>query len=131
MSEKKNNVVPFLTTKKSTKKDKENGIIEKGSFGELNYTVYSRGVIHLFDKENKNLFKKDCDLFENAIDKLNLNSLSEGDVRKIPGSGDNDTLVFTCVNGDIKLSLEKPEYNTVAKLKKILKLGYKKVDKKA
>lgn len=123
-SKEKTEIIPFTFLGVSAK-DKKEGIIEKGTISDVNYEVYSRGTIHIFDDKKNTLFKKDCELFEETIDKLNLNSLSEGDVRKIPGSGDNDTLIFTCENGDIKISLEKPEYGVITKLKKILNLNKK------
>jgi len=126
-SKKEPRIIPFTTQDVSA--NNKNGIIEEGTLGDLKYKVYRRGTIHVFDDKKKTLFKKDCELFEEAIDKLNLNSLSEGEIRKIPGSGDNDTLIFTCKGGDIKLSLEKPEYGAIRKLKKILNLG-KKIDSK-
>jgi len=123
-SKKEPKIIPF-TAQNVPEKNKKDGIIEEGTFSDLNYKIYNRGTIHIFDDKKKALFKKDCELFEEAIDKLNLNSLSEGEIRKIPGSGDNDTLIFTCEGGDIKISLEKPEYGAIIKLKKILKLGKK------
>jgi len=120
----KKRIIPFIRTK-ITAKEKEEGIVDEGVIGDLQYKVFSRGVIHIFDKEQKCIFKKDCELFEKSLDELNLNSLTEGKNRKIVGSGDNDTLIFTWINGDITVSLEKPEYDTIAKLKKILNLGKK------
>ena len=122
---KKKNVLNFQPKKKIPKQSKEKGIIDEGSLGDLHYKIYSRGVIHIYDDKNR-LFKKDCTLFEETVDELDINSLKDGEQKKIPGSGDNDTLVFTCKDSDVIISLEKPEYNMITKLKNLLKKGQKK-----
>jgi len=119
-------ILKFVPKKESKKVNPDGIVIEEGKLGELSYTVYKRGVIHLAEKSGKLLFKKDCELFEAEVDKMNLNDLKDGDVEKMEGSGDNDNLVFTCVKGDIVMSLESREYGLLTKLKGILKKGAKK-----
>lgn len=128
--DKKKNVLNFKPKKKVSRQEKKKNVLDEGKLGDLEYKIYSRGVIHIFDSDEKFLFKKDCVLFEETMNELNLNSLIEGNCRKITGSGDNDTLVFTCNNGDIIISLEKPEYEMISKLKEILLKGVLKKDKK-
>ena len=121
----KKNTLEFIQ-KKVTKKKAKEGIVEEGTLGKLKFQIFKRGVIHIFNEKETLLFKKDCELFEDEIDKLKLNSLREDESTQIPGSGDNDTLTFTCNKGDIEITLEKPEYGLVKKLKKLLIKGKKK-----
>ncbi len=120
---KKKNVLEFKSKRKVSKKSREQNVVEEGKISGLTYKVFKRGVVHITD--GKLLFKKDCDLFEDAINELDLNSLKEDDVKKIPGSGDNDTLIFTCKDGDIVISLERPEFSMMAKLKSIIGIAKK------
>lgn len=101
-------------------------ILDEGILGKLKYRVFKRGVIHIFNSAETLLFKKDCDVFESDVDKLKLNDLSDGNSSKIEGSGDNDTLIFSCKNGDIEIKLEKRSYGMLTRLKKILNGGKKK-----
>lgn len=97
-------------------------VIEQGNVGGLSYQIFKRGNIHIYDPADQSLmFKKDCDLFEEALKKLDLKSLKDGDSKSIPGSGDNDTLVFTCANGDIQMSLNKRSYGVIDMLDKVIK----------
>lgn len=114
-------ILEFKSTKKSGTKIKKEQIIDEGTLSKLYYKVYKRGVIHIFNKSETMLFKKDCNLFEDELNKLDLNNLREGEDKKIEGSGDNDDLVFTCKNNDIEISLEIREYSMLSKLKNILK----------
>ena len=120
---KKKNVLDFKPKKKVSRKAKKENVIDEGTLGDLKYKIYSRGIIHIFDL--KCLFKKDCSAFEDALEELDLHALAEGESERIPGSGDNDTLIFTCENGDVIISLEKPEYGMISKLKKLLSKGKK------
>lgn len=118
-------VLEFIPSKKGKKSKGPSDFIERGKIDSLDYTVFNRGTIHI--KDNNNLiFKKSCDVFEDEINKLQLNNMKEGEIKEIPGSGDNDSLVFHCENGDIKISLKKREYSMVTKLKEILKQGTRK-----
>jgi len=112
----KNKIIAFKQSNGPSPSD----IIESGEIGDLNYAIYKRGVIHIFDKKNERLFKKDPDVFEQEITKLKLNELTEGQTVSIQGSGDNDDLVFKCLKGDIVISLEKKEYGMVNKLKQLI-----------
>jgi len=122
---KKKKVLTFKPKEEVSRQGKKENVIDEGKLGDLHYKVFKRGVIHIFDSKKKYLFKKDCELFEKAINELDLNSLTEDKYEKILGSGDNDTLSFTCKDGDIIISLEKPEYGMISKLKKILQKGKK------
>ena len=123
---KQKKILEFVPKNKTRKTPAKKDVEEEGKLGKLNYTVFKRGVIHLTNSSKTLLFKKDCELFETEIDKMNLNDLKDEDVRKMSGSGDNDNLLFTCVKGDLVMSLEKREYGLLKKLKGILKKGAKK-----
>ncbi len=122
----KKKILQFIPKEGSKRTAADGAVLEEGKFGKLNYKVFKRGVIHIFNNTKTLLFKKDCELFETEIDKMNLNNLKDEDVEKMVGSGDNDNLVFTCVKGDLIMSLEKREYSMLTKLKSILKMGAKK-----
>lgn len=115
-------IIPFV--KGGTSSDTV--VDEEGSIGHLKYKVYKRGVIHVIDENKGLIFKKDPDLFEDAVNQLKLNSLKDGETAVIKGSGDNDDLVFECTNGDIDMRLEKKSYGMVSKLKKIFESAKKK-----
>lgn len=120
---KKRKIIPFKSKgSKKTKKD-QGDIIEHGKLGDLDFEVYSRGVIHITSK--KLIFKKDCNLFEDAIEELNLNELKDGDEVLIKGSGDNDHLVFKCVDDDIEISLRERGFEMLNRLRGILNRGKK------
>jgi len=113
-------VLDFIPLKN---KKAEKGVAETGNFGKLKYSVFKRGNLHIYDEKKKLTFKKDCGAFENDIEDMDLDSLTEGETKIIKGCGDNDTLVFTCAEGDIKISLERRKYNMLTKLKKLIKKG--------
>lgn len=120
-------ILEFRSKKPSSRKSPANGpIADEGTLGKLKYRVFKRGVIHIFNNAETLLFKKDCDVFESEVDKLKLNSLKNGESVKIEGSGDNDTLIFSCKNDDIEIRLEGISYGMLTKLKKILNSGKKK-----
>lgn len=119
--EKAKKILKFRSKSGGKRKDSPKGqIIDEGSLGKLKYRVFKRGNVHIFNKAETLLFKKDCDVFDSEVDELNLNSLKDGENTKIEGSGENDTLVFACIEGDIEISLEKRAYNMLTKLKNIL-----------
>ena len=123
---KKNNIIGFIS--KGEKKGKESAI-DHGKIGSLDYELYQRGVIHIYDKkDSKFRFKKIPTLFEGAIDGLHLEKLKDGEETFIEGSGDNPNLIFKKKDGDIELLLRKKEYGTISKLRNILKkaIGKKK-----
>ena len=112
-------MIPFKS--KGKKKDSTDGeIIDSGTIDKLSYEVYQRGVIHIFD--TKLMFKKDCGVFEDEVDELNLD-LKEDEAVKIEGSGDNDHLIIYCKDGDLRFKLEKRGNELINKLKSILKKG--------
>ena len=76
MPNKKKNIIEFQQ-KKVTRKDKKENVVDQGNLGDLKYKVFKRGVIHITDKKGSLTFKKDCELFEEAIDKLDISSLKE------------------------------------------------------
>jgi hypothetical protein len=123
MGPKPRKIVPFLP--KGGKPDTQDGILEQGTIGNLSYEVYKRGNIHIFDKARTTIFKKDCGLFEDALADAKIDKMSDGDSREIKGSGDNDTLVFKCVNGDIEWSLKKRSYPMLERLHGLLNKGKK------
>lgn len=121
-------VIPLLTKKQKSLKPKVEGpsdppidgeILGHGEMGGLSFRSYKRGVIHLFDKTGL-LFKKDADLFEEELEKIKPDSLSEGESAEIPGSGDNCDLILKLENGDVKLSLRKKQTVTMKKLREVL-----------
>jgi len=117
MKKKKNNLIGFIS--KGEKKGKEPAL-DHGKIGTLSYELHARGSVHIFDK-NGLRFKKDPALFEDALDRLNLDSLKDGQETSIEGSGDNPDLIFKKKDGDIILSLRKKDYGTINKLKDILR----------
>ena len=104
------------------KKSLDGKIVDHGTLGKLEYEVYERGVVHIFDKGGLR-FKKDIYIFEDEIKKVNFVKLSDGEQQIIDGSGDNDHLVFTKENGDIKISLKRREFEVLGLLKAILTKG--------
>lgn len=96
-------------------------VVDEGKLGALNYKVYDRGVIHVYNDSQTMLFKKSYEAFEAAMVGLNLDDMREGEKKELNGSGDNDTLVFTCTDGDIVLSLEKRGYLMAKRLRDIIK----------
>lgn len=122
---KKLNVIPFISKGKPKETIKEQGeILDHGKIGDLNYEVYARGCIHIFD--NNLRFKKDCDIFEDELTELDINSFDDEEETVIEGSGENDNLIFKKKDGDIQLILRKKEFNVINKLKGILKKGKRK-----
>jgi hypothetical protein len=114
--------IPSLSSMGS-KKSLDGKILDHGTLGKLNYEVYERGVIHIFDKDLR--FKKDIYIFEDDLKKIDFEKLSGGEQHLINGSGDNDHLVFTKENGDIKISLKRREFEALGLLKSILTKGQK------
>jgi len=119
-------IIPFIKSRGS-KKTAEGEILDHGNISNVEYEIYKRGVIHIFDKDHR--FKKDIDLFETEFNKLNFDSLSNGNTIDLSGSGDNDDLVFTKKDGDITLSFKKKGFKTIEKLKGILSKAKQKSSK--
>ena len=114
---------PILDSK-GPKKSLDGKIVDHGTLGKLEYEVYERGVIHIFDKDGLR-FKKDIYIFEDDIKSIKFEKLPDGTEHIINGSGDNDHLVFTKENGDIKISLKRREFEALGLLKSILTKGQK------
>lgn len=113
--------IPFVSTKKKKKVDKDDPKtpIDEGTIGSyLKYSVYRRGVIHIFDTDL--IFKKDCNVFEDLLKRLDLPNMLEGKEASIPGSGDNAELVFKKKKGEIELFLRERPLGIVNTLKKII-----------
>jgi hypothetical protein len=111
---------PKLTSR-GPQQSSEGAIVDYGTLGDFDYEIYKRGVIRIFGKKLE--FKKDINLFENEIDKLDFGSMTEGSEIIIKGSGDNDHLVFKKVNGDIDIVLKKREFSAIETLRKVLSKG--------
>ena len=110
---------------KGPKPSLDGKIVDHGSLGDLNYEVFARGVIHIYDHYLR--FKKDIYIFEDELRKLDFDNLSDGKSLTIQGSGDNDHLVFTKDNSDIKITLAKRDFNAISLLKDIIARGNKKL----
>jgi hypothetical protein len=128
-------IIPFLNKKNSLKvpvlfsmgpkPSKDGKIIDHGVLGSLEYEIYERGVIHIFDKSMR--FKKDIYIFEDEIKKAKIDNMDDGEEYEIKGSGDNDHLVFSKIDGDIKISLKKKGFEALNTLKNILNKGKQKL----
>lgn len=116
----KASVIPFRGGKVNA--DTPDGkVVESGTIGdkphELKWDVYTYGTIHIAQGALK--FKKDCDKFEDALDKVPL-TLKPGDKHVIKASGDNDDLVIQNVDGEYRLSLTRRGIAVVEKLKDLV-----------
>lgn len=113
-------LIPFKS--KGTKKDSTDGeILDHGEFGGISYELYKRGSIHLFNKDV--VFRKNCDLFKQELDKIDFKSMKEGDEVFIKGGGDTCDLVFQLEDGAISLELRQKEFSVISTLKGLLKKG--------
>ena len=84
----------------------------------MSWEVYSYGTIHIFDETGLR-FKKDCDKFEEELDKIPI-IMKPGDKHVIKASGDNDDLVVTNNDGEYKLSLTRKGLAVVDKLRELV-----------
>ena len=98
--------------------NKNGKVVDHGKIGTLEYQMMQRGVVHITDGQLT--FKKDPDLFEDEIDKIDFDKMKDGDEKIVEGSGDNPNLVFRCRGDDIKLMLRKKEFKTITMLRKLL-----------
>jgi len=122
---KKNKNILNFKGKSEDKKIPANGdILNQGKFGKLDYVLYKRGNIHITD--GKLTFKKDADTFEDTIEELELNNMTDGERKVIEGAGDNPNLVFTCDGDNITMKLENKGYPLVEKLMNVLGMKTKK-----
>lgn len=117
-------MIPFVSKGKGTATPQDGTIADHGKIGSLSYEVYTRGVLHI--KDNKGLvFKKDPEIFEEELEKIDFGKVSEGQELVIVGSGDNDDLILTVKDDEIQLSLRKKEFSIVRKLRDLISLGKK------
>jgi hypothetical protein len=112
-------MIPFIKNPAQPAAAKKD-IVEEGKLDDLYYTIFKRGNIHIYDDKN-NLFKKDCDAFEDEMKNLGLSAMKEGETLIIQGCGDTDNLIFTQVDGDIKITVEKKDFEIIKKLKGLIK----------
>ena len=122
MANKAPKVLSFVSKGAKAKENNEDGtVVDHGKIGNLDYSVLSRGVIHITD--GKQTFKKDPDLFEEKLEELDFTKITEGTPFTIEGSGDNADLIFSLKDGDIHLSLKAKEFGIVRKLRDIISRG--------
>lgn len=118
---KSSKVIPFIRGDGSSPADDaEGGLVESGTIGDggsLHWEVFACGTIHIDDGGLS--FRKDCDLFEEALDQV-PDDLSENEEYVIEGSGDNDDLVFTCMQGKYRLSVRKRGLGIMSKLREVI-----------
>ena len=117
------NILSFKGKGKTSETPKVD-ILDKSKFGKLDYTLYRKGSIHITD--GKLTFKKDPDIFEDQVEELDLNNMTNGERKVIEGSGDNPNLVFTCNGDNISMKLETKGYPLVDKLMGVLGMKTKK-----
>jgi len=123
MSQRKTNkLIPFArgNSSKTTGDPAEGVIVERGTIGDggsLHWEVFSIGTIHIDD--GPLTFKKDCDLFEDELNTV-PDDLSDGEEHVIPGSGDNDDLVISCIQGKYLLSVRKRGLGIISKLREVI-----------
>ena len=120
----KNKLLSFVGGKKAPGGRKEK-IIEEKNIGNLKLIIMEHGVIHVFDDKKDLLFKKNADSFEDEIEKIDFTKMAVGDKVQLDGSGDNDHLVFERTEEDVKIYLKKRGFESIEKLKELLKLGIK------
>jgi len=101
--------------------NKDGEIVDHGKLGNLEYELYKRGTIHIFSKSLT--FKKDPDLFEDAVCEIDFDTMENGDTAVIKGSGDNDNLVFICTESGIEIKLVKRGHDILSKLKSLITKG--------
>jgi len=97
---------------------KEPGLIEEGTIGDLKYKVFDRGNIHITDGERT--FKKDRKVLKELLSRCKFEGEKVGYVLEIPGAGDTTKLRITKEESDVRLSLGDVMPPTVSKLIKIL-----------
>jgi len=121
-----NRIIPFKSKGPKPVDPSDGEVSDHGSIGSLQYEIYKRGCIHIFNRDRSMIFKKDCDVFEVLLKKMDFNNMSIGTVSTIPGSGDNDDLKIEVTDSDILLNLEKRTNPTLSKLFALLTKGKKK-----
>lgn len=110
--------IPFIS--KGSKKDSQDGkVLDHGDLGDLQYEVFERNVIHIFDDDL--MFHKDITAFEAEISKIDFAKMAIGESHLIKGAGDTDNLIFCCTDEGIKIELVRKGFDMLEKLKSILK----------
>ena len=139
-------IIPIIQRKLNLA-DKKDKVVEKGTLGKLEITVYERGVLHITDPAHPDLiFKKDPETFEQDMDlflkqdkdgNCVLSRLNPGESVKIQGSGDNDHLILTVTHDKIEACLESRGFgvirtiqNFIAKAKRLVEVSKIKENKK-
>lgn len=117
----KHKMLKFQSKGPTKDRDDDTSIVDHGKLGNLSYNVYARGTIHITG--GKREFHKDVNEFEDAIKKLDIDNMSNGDTRIINGSGDTDHLVFRMTEGDLNISLSKRGFDMLEKLKAAINKG--------
>ncbi len=122
--------IPFVSKGKGKSTPQDGTIADHGKIGNLDYEVFTRGVLHI--KDGKGLcFKKDPEIFEEELEKIDFSQVSEGQEMVIVGSGDNDDLIMTVKDDEIVLSLRRKEFSIIRKLRDLISLGKKNKAKQA
>jgi hypothetical protein len=114
--------IPFV--QKGPKADSKDGkIVDHGTLDNLEYEVFERNVIHVFN--DKMMFHKDITAFETEITKIDFTGMKEGDTAVVKGSGDTDNIIFRCQDDEIKIELTRKGFDALETLKSILKRNKK------
>jgi len=122
MPEKK--LIPFVP--KGPKDNKDGTILDHGTLGKYNYEVYQRGNIHVFSPDKTLMFRKDCTVFEDELNKLDLKNLKADGALVIKGCGETDNLVIARdADGEYEIRLDKRTGSVIDLLKGLLKKGRK------
>lgn len=116
------NVIPFIkTSKKGPKRSRDGDVIDHGEICGLQYEVYRRGNVHVFDSNLR--FKKDADVFWKKLVEVDIQGEEE---YVIPGAGDTDDLVFSNdTRGNVVLTLRRKGVAVIDQLKKVVNKGRK------
>jgi hypothetical protein len=96
----------------------EEGVIEEGNLGELNYKLFNRNNIQITD--GYNLFRKDCSVFIEELLKHHYSNMHEGQAIEILGAGDTDSFIITKVGNNVVFKLGETLPSALIKLMEIL-----------
>ena len=115
----KKSIIPFKG--KGPKTTDDGDIIEHGEIGDLKFSVYKRGVIHIAEDDSSLVFKKDIETFDVELGNIDFEKIKNGQEFVMKGSGENDHLVFYSHKDEIKLKLQSRSLVVIEKLKTILR----------
>ena len=115
----KGKLIPLVKSRGTPTDNDE--VLDAGTIGKLKYEVSKKGNIRIYERNR--CFKKDADLFEDSLNKLDFDSMEDGDRLTIEGNGDNDDLVFTKKEGEIQLTLSPKGFGVINKLREIIGKG--------